>query len=53
MSLAGGKLEENLKAIPGISDIVTEEHIRAIDDRLLIIFATVEYCRKRNKINIF
>ncbi|KAJ8976098.1 hypothetical protein NQ317_008436 [Molorchus minor] len=42
--LTGGKLREKLESIPQISNVITEDHLKAIEERLLIVFATVEYC---------
>ncbi|KAJ8958640.1 hypothetical protein NQ318_016365, partial [Aromia moschata] len=50
-SLTGGKLRERLESMPDIGNIITEDHINAIEERLLIIFATVEYCTHKQEEN--
>lgn len=55
LDLSGGTLKESLQIMPQIYKIVTENHIEAINERLLFVYAAVEYCRNRNKIyhNLF
>lgn len=36
--------------MPDVNNLITNEHLNAIERRLLIVFATVEYCRTRNKV---
>nr|XP_023011969.1 glycosaminoglycan xylosylkinase homolog [Leptinotarsa decemlineata] len=45
LKLTGGTIREHLEMIPGVKAMVTEDHLRAIEQRLLIVFATTEYCR--------
>ncbi|CAH2005600.1 unnamed protein product [Acanthoscelides obtectus] len=45
LSLTGGKLKEMLRMMPDIESIITPDHLEALDQRLLLIFAAVEYCR--------
>ncbi|CAH0552040.1 unnamed protein product [Brassicogethes aeneus] len=54
MQLRGGKLREYLDSMPKIWDIVTKAHLIAIEKRLQIVFATVEYCKsiKRREQNV-
>lgn len=53
MQLRGGRLKEFLESIPDIKTAVTKAHLAAIEKRLLIVFATIEYCKSvtRNKNN--
>lgn len=46
LHLRGGRLVEQLRKIPNINKLITSEHLKAVDERLLIIFATIEYCKK-------
>lgn len=43
--VSGGYLTEKLQLMPDIKNIVTEQHLKAIEDRLLLIYATIEYCK--------
>lgn len=49
--LSGGALTENLKKILELRQLITEEHFNALENRLLLIFATLEYCKYKTKIN--
>ncbi|XP_056634983.1 glycosaminoglycan xylosylkinase homolog [Diorhabda sublineata] len=48
LSLTGGRLTKKLKKMPGINNLITSEHLKAMEDRLLLIFATIEYCKDKN-----
>ncbi|XP_065168678.1 glycosaminoglycan xylosylkinase homolog [Atheta coriaria] len=48
--LSGGALTENLKKILELRQLITEEHFNALENRLLLIFATLEYCKYKTKI---
>lgn len=41
--------------MPDVNNFVMDEHFQAIEERLLIIYATVEYCKNKNnnKVKIF
>lgn len=47
LSLAGGNLAKLLKLMPDIENFLTQDHIKAMEERLLLIFATVEYCKNK------
>ncbi|XP_050500165.1 glycosaminoglycan xylosylkinase homolog [Diabrotica virgifera virgifera] len=49
MNLTGGRLTEKLQKMPNIKNLITTDHLQAMEDRLLIIFATIEYCKKYKK----
>jgi len=48
LSLAGGHLTKLLKYMPNIQNILTDAHMKAMEERLLLIFATVEFCKHKN-----
>lgn len=45
--LSGGYLTEKMQKMPDIENIVTQEHLEAIEQRLLLVYATIEYCKLR------
>ncbi|KAJ8935401.1 hypothetical protein NQ314_012820 [Rhamnusium bicolor] len=45
LGLTGGELRKKLESMPDINNFITEDHLKAIEARLLIIFATIEYCK--------
>ncbi|KAF5283951.1 hypothetical protein FQA39_LY17192 [Lamprigera yunnana] len=47
--LSGGLLKKLLALIPNVYSFVTEAHLNAIDHRLNLVYATVEFCREKNK----
>ncbi|KAJ8925971.1 hypothetical protein NQ315_009826 [Exocentrus adspersus] len=51
LELTGGRLREKLESMPDIHNVVTEDHLNAMEKRLLIIFATIEYCRHQKRID--
>ncbi|XP_060526532.1 glycosaminoglycan xylosylkinase homolog [Cylas formicarius] len=52
LRLTGGKIEEYIRTVPDIESSVAVSHWRAMDQRLLLIFATVEYCKQIKKLVI-
>lgn len=50
-ALAGGMLSEKIRKMPDLEEIIWTQHFAAMDQRLLIIFATVEFCKNKNKEN--
>lgn len=42
--ISGGFVTAKLQLMPDIESIVTQEHLKAIEERLLLIYATIEYC---------
>ncbi|CAG9861809.1 unnamed protein product [Phyllotreta striolata] len=53
LKLRGGGLLELLNGIPDVERLITNEHLKAIDERLLLVFATIEYCKKGNGDSVF
>lgn len=51
--ISGGFLTEKLKLMPDIKNFIADEHINAIEERLLIVYATIEYCRNKSKYKLF
>lgn len=51
LGLTGGRLREKLESMPDIHNFITEDHLIAIEKRLLIIFSAVEYCKHQKKID--
>ncbi|XP_044744902.1 glycosaminoglycan xylosylkinase homolog [Coccinella septempunctata] len=49
MTLAGNKISQYLKLMPDVEDILMEDHLTAIDNRLLIVYGTIEYCKNKRK----
>ncbi|KAG5884756.1 hypothetical protein JTB14_029237 [Gonioctena quinquepunctata] len=49
LGLTGGTIREKLEKMPGVTDLVTEDHLKAIEKRLLLVFATIEYCRHKKQ----
>ncbi|XP_050295864.1 glycosaminoglycan xylosylkinase homolog [Anthonomus grandis grandis] len=47
-NLSGGNLTKYMRLMPDVQDVLTELHLQAIEKRLLLVFATVEYCNKKN-----
>lgn len=47
--LSNGLLRSHLESIPNIWNFVTKPHINAIEHRLNIIYAAVQFCRNRSK----
>lgn len=47
LSLRGGNLRALLKLMPDIDNFLTEAHLKAMEERLLLIFAAVEYCKHK------
>lgn len=47
LSLTGGRLTKKLKEMPNIDHLITSEHLKAMEERLFIIFATIEYCKDK------
>lgn len=45
--ISGGFLTEKLQLMPNIEEIVTQEHLKAMEERLLLVYATMEYCKSR------
>ncbi|KAJ3646435.1 hypothetical protein Zmor_024023 [Zophobas morio] len=45
LNLAGGNLRKKLESIPNITNLLTAAHMTAMEERLLIVFATIEYCK--------
>lgn len=41
-------MSEKLQLMPDIDSIVTQEHLKAIEERLLYVYATIEYCKTRS-----
>ncbi|XP_066249335.1 glycosaminoglycan xylosylkinase homolog [Euwallacea similis] len=44
--LAGGTLSKYLKLMPDIQNVLTDAHLKALEERLRLVLATVEYCRR-------
>ncbi|XP_019771994.2 glycosaminoglycan xylosylkinase homolog [Dendroctonus ponderosae] len=53
LSLAGGALSKYMKLMPDIQNVLTEPHLRAMEQRLRLVFATVEFCKGRHDMRIF
>ncbi|CAH1163612.1 unnamed protein product [Phaedon cochleariae] len=47
LELTGGKIKQNLELMPDIQTLTTQEHLTAIEERLLLVFATFEFCRHK------
>lgn len=47
LSLAGGALSKYMRLMPDIQNVLTEPHLRAMEHRLRLVFATVEFCKER------
>ncbi|KAF7279690.1 hypothetical protein GWI33_006850 [Rhynchophorus ferrugineus] len=47
LNLAGGELSRKMLLMPDITNLITKDHLNAMEKRLLLIFATIEYCRKQ------
>lgn len=45
--LSGGNLSKYMKMMPNIANLLTETHLAAMEDRLLFVFATIEFCKPR------
>ncbi|XP_018577764.1 glycosaminoglycan xylosylkinase homolog [Anoplophora glabripennis] len=50
LGLTGGILREKLESMPDIHNLITEDHLIAIEKRLLIVFSTIEYCKHQKQI---
>ncbi|GJQ66529.1 hypothetical protein Trydic_g4515 [Trypoxylus dichotomus] len=49
LHLSGGALKEKLKLMPDIRNFVTDDHLDALERRLLIVYAAIEFCMSVNK----
>ncbi|KAL3289182.1 hypothetical protein HHI36_003618 [Cryptolaemus montrouzieri] len=49
LTLSGQKLSSYLKQMPDINNFLAKDHLEAIDNRLSLIYAAVEYCKTENK----
>ncbi|KAF5280407.1 hypothetical protein FQR65_LT03216 [Abscondita terminalis] len=47
--LSGGLLKQMLISIPNVLNYVTKLHLNAIEQRLYIVYAAVEFCQDRNE----
>ncbi|CAG9764427.1 unnamed protein product [Ceutorhynchus assimilis] len=47
LNLAGGNLSKYLRLMPDIENILTESHLKSMEERLLLVFAAVEFCKKK------
>lgn len=43
--MTGGRLKEKILSMPDIYNFVTTDQLDALEKRLLIVFATIEYCK--------
>ncbi|KAL1501954.1 hypothetical protein ABEB36_007177 [Hypothenemus hampei] len=50
-NLSGKNLVRYMKLMPNIENVLTEQHLKAMEERLFIIYATVQYCRKKKSGN--
>ncbi|XP_045461564.1 glycosaminoglycan xylosylkinase homolog [Harmonia axyridis] len=49
LTLNNDKISKYLRVMPDVTDFLSEEHLQAIDKRLLLIFGTIEYCVNKKK----
>ncbi|EFA06532.1 glycosaminoglycan xylosylkinase homolog [Tribolium castaneum] len=51
LNLAGGQLRKKIETMPDLEKLLISDHLRALEERLMIVFATIEYCKtlKLNK----
>lgn len=46
LSLTGGNLGEKIRLMPDINNFLTKDHLDALEKRLSLVFATIEFCKK-------
>ncbi|XP_018331863.1 glycosaminoglycan xylosylkinase homolog [Agrilus planipennis] len=51
-NLSGGRIKEYLQQMPYVYELITHHHLDAIERRLLIVYATIQYCKKRDKLKL-
>lgn len=35
--------------MPNVEDVLEKNHLQAIDDRLLLVYGAIEYCKNKKK----
>ncbi|XP_044265795.1 glycosaminoglycan xylosylkinase homolog [Tribolium madens] len=50
LNLAGGHLRKKIELMPDIHQLLISDHLKAVEERLMIVFATIEYCKNHAKV---